>query len=315
MPAKVVVVGSLVTDYITTTPRFPRPGETVFGHGLSVGFGGKGANQCLAADRLGAETAFVGKFGQDAVGDNFLAALQDTTINIDHVSRTTEAQSAVANVTVDDAGENCIVNIPGANQRLTVEDVEAAADVIGGASVLVCQNEVTISATRTALQLARKVGVTTLHNAGPGIPDLDPEIIRNSDIFCVNETEAEVMTGVPVSSVADAVSAGKAILAKGCKGALITLGAQGVVWLDSDTLKTDKGYVSVAAEKVKAVDTTGAGDAFIGSLAFFLAYHPSLPMREKLSRACAIATRSVMAPGAWNSFPARKDLPDALFQG
>ncbi|XP_018013789.1 ribokinase [Hyalella azteca] len=313
MLVDIVVVGSLVTDYITRTPSFPRPGETVFGHGLSIGFGGKGANQCLMAAKLGAATAFVGKLGHDAVGDNYLDELKRTTINIDHVTRTSLAQSAVANVVVDDNGENCIVNIPGSNRLMTVEDVNAAAEVIKSAKVLICQNEISFDATKAALTIARQNGVVTVLNAGPAVPNLDPEILNNSDIVCVNETEAEVLTGVPVSGVADAVSAAKVLLTQGCREAVITLGAKGAVSLDLTSLAAGTDHEWVPAEKVVAVDTTGAGDAFIGAMAFYLAKMPTLPTKEKLRRSCAIATQSVLKPGAWLSLPAREELPSHLF--
>ncbi|KAA0200725.1 hypothetical protein HAZT_HAZT006317 [Hyalella azteca] len=381
MLVDIVVVGSLVTDYIT------------------IGFGGKGANQCLMAAKLGAATAFVGKgmtmemmmmgLGHDAVGDNYLDELKRTTINIDHVTRTSLAQSAVANVVVDDngcglvsrgwwyllygrllgrkmlfhhiyevaldarpkfvdrlrglpaqvaaklhclgpdGGENCIVNIPGSNRLMTVEDVNAAAEVIKSAKVLICQNEISFDATKAALTIARQNGVVTVLNAGPAVPNLDPEILNNSDIVCVNETEkqyfpslvlmyfwpsqAEVLTGVPVSGVADAVSAAKVLLTQGCREAVITLGAKGAVSLDLTSLAAGTDHEWVPAEKVVAVDTTGAGDAFIGAMAFYLAKMPTLPTKEKLRRSCAIATQSVLKPGAWLSLPAREELPSHLF--
>ncbi|KAF2368059.1 Ribokinase [Trinorchestia longiramus] len=313
MPVDVVVVGSCVTDYIARTPQFPRPGETVFGHSLTVGFGGKGANQCLQAAKLGASTAIVCKFGQDAVGDNFIAELQRTSIDISQVKRTPHAQSAIANVIVDDNGENCIVNIPGANRLMTVEDVDAASDVIKTAKVLICQNEISFEATKAALILARKNGVTTVLNAGPGVPDLDPEIIRNSDILCVNETEAEVLTGIEVREMTDAATAAKALLTKGCREVVITLGAKGVVRLDADSVAAGSDYEWVETQKVTAVDTTGAGDSFIGALAFYLSCLPSLSMKEKLRRSCVVATQSVLKPGAWGSLPAKHELPSQLF--
>lgn len=306
--AKVVVVGSMSTDYVTRTPVFPRAGETVFGRSQKIGQGGKGANQCVAAARLGAATAMVGKLGTDAAGDDYMNAFAKTTIDTTCISRTNQHQTAAANVMVDDSGQNCIICIPGANHALTTQDVEATKEVIGGAAVVLCQNESTMAATRTALQIARQAGVKTLMNAAPFLPDLDPEIIRLSDYFCVNESEAEGITGVAVRSVEDAVAAGKTLTKeRGCRSAIVTLGAGGVVMVEGEQV------LHVPAKTAVAKDTTGAGDAFIGAFAYFLAYHPSMSMTLKLARSCYVAAMSVEKEGTWDSFPSRDVLPRDLF--
>jgi len=306
--AKIVVVGSMVTDYISRTPVFPRAGDCVFGHSLKIGFGGKGANQCVVAERLGAATAFVGKVGQDAAGDNFINEFAKTSINTEFISRTSQDQTAVSNVMVDDSGQNCIIFIPGANMKLTIEDVEAARHVIAGASVVMCQNELTMAATRKTLEIAREAGVKTLMNAGPGIPDLDPEIIKLSDYFCVNESEAECLTGIVVHSGNDAIKAGQNLTQeKGCGCAIVTLGAGGVVMVEGEDV------LHVPARVVVPKDTTGAGDAFLGALAYFMAYQPSLSRRAMLERCCHVAAESVTKEGAWGSFPTREQLPKELF--
>lgn len=309
MAAEIVIVGSLCTDYITQTTRFPKSGETVFGKSLDVGFGGKGINQCAVAERLGAKTAFVGKLGVDSQGDALLEYLSKSTIDVSQLTRTSSAPSAVANCMVDETGQNCIINIPGANRRITVEDVHNAEDLIKNAKVIVCQNEISEEATKAALILAKKHGVMTVMNAAPALPNMDPEIIKKSDIFCVNESEAEVLTKIAVSSYETATEAGRVLLSQGCGGALVTLGAMGALWLQAG-----QEPQCVDTEKVKAVDTTGAGDAFLGALAFFIARHSSLTMKEKMKRACAVATKSVQKLGALSSFPTREELPQRLFE-
>ncbi|KAF2368058.1 Ribokinase [Trinorchestia longiramus] len=296
MPHDVVVVGSLGADYVTRTPRFPRPGETVFGHSLTVGFGGKGANQCLQTAKLGASTAIVCKLGEDTVGDDYILELQRASIDVSHVARTSMAQTGIANVVVNENGENCIIIVPGANRLITVEDVDAASDVIKTAKVLVCQNEISFEATKAALILARKNGV--------GMFDM---------FHCLALNKAEVLTGIEVREVTDAATAAKALLTKGCREVVITLGAKGVVRLDADSVAAGSDYEWVETQKVTAVDTTGAGDSFIGALAFYLSCLPSLSMKEKLRRSCVVATQSVLKPGAWGSLPAKHELPSQLF--
>lgn len=304
---KVVVVGSCMTDLISYTPRLPQPGETLHGHKFSVGFGGKGANQCVAATRLGANAAMVAMVGDDSFGQNYLENFKNNNVDTSFVRVTKEAATGVAPIVVDDTGENCIIIVAGANLKLTSSNVEQAEDVIKDASVLVCQGEITPAATLTALRLARSHEVKTLMNAAPADPFLDAAIIEHSDIFCVNEIEAEVLTKLKVKTRKDAEQAAESLLKRGCKSVIITLGGDGAVY------STAKGHTHIAAETVTPVDTTGAGDAFVGALAYYLAYHSHLAMAEMLQRSCQVATASVLAPGTQTSYPTREQLPSHLF--
>ncbi|KAK8391337.1 hypothetical protein O3P69_017147 [Scylla paramamosain] len=304
---KVVVVGSCMTDLISYTPRLPQPGETLHGHKFSVGFGGKGANQCVAATRLGANAAMVAMVGDDSFGQNYLENFKNNNVDTSFVRVTKEAATGVAPIVVDDTGENCIIIVAGANLKLTSSNVEQAEDVIKDASVLVCQGEITPAATLTALRLARSHEVKTLMNAAPADPFLDAAIIEHSDIFCVNEIEAEVLTKLKVKTRKDAEQAAESLLKRGCKSVIITLGGDGAVY------STAEGHTHIAAETVTPVDTTGAGDAFVGALAYYLAYHSHLAMAEMLQRSCQVATASVLAPGTQTSYPTREQLPSHLF--
>ncbi|XP_078068382.1 ribokinase isoform X2 [Mustelus asterias] len=282
----VVVVGSCMTDLVSYTPRLPKAGETIHGHKFLIGFGGKGANQCIQAARLGAKSAMV-----------------------DYVGQTDEASTGVAPITVNDEGQNAIVIVAGANLLLNSEDLEQASKVIGCAKVVVCQLEIRPAVTLTALKIAHKAGVKTIFNPAPAIADLDPEFYKETDVFCCNETEAEILTGIEVCSVASAGKAGSALLEKGCRSVIITLGAEGSVLMSLD--KRTPHYIPT--KKVKAVDTTGAGDSFVGALAFYMAYYPCMELEEMSRRACDIASVSVQSQGTQASYPYRAQLPQELF--
>ncbi|KAK7070441.1 hypothetical protein SK128_007711 [Halocaridina rubra] len=305
--SKVVVVGSCMTDLISYTPRLPKPGETLHGHKFNIGFGGKGANQCIAATRLGAAATMVAMVGDDSFGHNYLENFKDNGVDTKYVGVSKEAATGVAPIAVDDSGENCIIIVAGANLKMSVEDVAKAEEAIMHASVVVCQGEITMEATLAALKLARKYKVLTLMNAAPANADLDPEIIKSSDIFCVNENEAEVLTGIEVKSIEEAKLASEKLMGLGCSSVIITLGGAGALYSNKE------GHKHIAAEKVSPVDTTGAGDAFVGALAYFLAYYPHIGMEEMLRRSCKVATVSVQAPGTQSSYPKRESLPSELF--
>ncbi|CAL4065951.1 unnamed protein product [Meganyctiphanes norvegica] len=304
---KVVVVGSCMTDLVSYTSRLPNPGETIHGHKFNIGFGGKGANQCIMATRLGASTAMVAKVGKDSFGENYLENFRNNKVDITHVGVTDEASTGVAPIAVDDSGENCIIIVAGANLKMSVEDIKNAEKMISEASIVVCQGEITMEATKAALVTARRYKVKTLMNVAPAIENLDPEIYKNSDIFCVNESEASVCTGLSVKDVNEAKVAATKLLSLGCGSVIITLGEEGALYTTKD------GSQHITTEKVRAVDTTGAGDAFVGALAYYFAYYPALPVTEMISRACRVASISVQAQGTQSSYPSRDLLPQVLF--
>lgn len=305
----VVVVGSCMTDLVSQAPRLPKAGETIHGHKFFIGYGGKGANQCIQAGRLGARTAMVCKVGKDYFGDSYIQNFKNNGVSTDFVGQTDKAATGAASIIVNDQGENAIVIVAGANLLLDSEDLRAAAPAITRARVLLCQLEVRPATSLEALRMAHSSGVKTVFNPAPAVPDLDPEFYSNSDVVCCNEPEAELLTGVPVVSLEDAGKAGAVLLGRGCRSVIVTLGSEGCVMMSVQ----DPTPKHIAGQKVTAVDSTGAGDSFVGALAFFMAHHPTLPLEEMARRANHIAAISVKAEGTQGSYPFRKDLPQELF--
>jgi ribokinase len=298
---EIVVVGSSNMDLIAYAPRLPAPGETLMGTRFQTGYGGKGANQAVAAARLGAAVAMVARVGGDVFGADMLANFAAQGIDVAHVLRTEGVSSGVAPIAVDDAGRNAIIVVAGANALLTPADVDAAAPAIGRARVLLCQLEVPIETSLRALTLARAAGVLTILNPAPAPEALPDAMLRVSDLVCPNESEASAITGIPVTDAASAEAAGRVLVGRGARAAIVTLGAAGCLYVSaSETWRAP-------APVVTAVDTTGAGDCFLGSLAFFLARAAGL--RDAATRAAAVAALSVQRPGTQTSYPYAADLP------
>ncbi|NWU93894.1 RBSK Ribokinase, partial [Upupa epops] len=291
------------------TTRLPRAGETVRGQKFFVGFGGKGANQCVQCARLGAKTSLICKVGKDSFGNDYIENLRKNGVSTAFVGQTADAATGTASILVDSEGQNVIVVVPGANLLLSSEDLRRASDVICKARVLVCQLEISPAVSLEALKIARASGVKTLFNPAPALADLDPQFYSHSDVFCCNETEAEILTGIPVGSAEDAGKVGRVLLERGCTLVIVTLGAEGCAVMSAE----EPLPKHVPAGKVRAVDTTGAGDSFVGALAFYLAHYPQLPLEEMVSKSTRVASVSVQAAGTQSSYPYRKDLPQDLF--
>ncbi|KAM4680673.1 ribokinase isoform 2-T3 [Amazona ochrocephala] len=305
MAAEVVVVGSCMTDLVSLTTRLPRAGETILGHKFFIGFGGKGANQCVQSARLGAKTSLICKVGKDSFGNDYVENLKKNAF----VGQTADAATGTASIIVNSEGENVVVIVPGANLLLNFEDLKMASDVICKAKVVVCQLEITPAVSLEVLKMARASGAKTLFNPAPALADLDPQFYTHSDIFCCNETEAEILTGIPVGNLEDAGKVGRMLLERGCKLVIVTLGAEGCMMISVE----EPIPKHVPAGKVRAMDTTGAGDSFVGALAFYLAYYPKLSIGEMIRNSNYVASVSVQAAGAQSSYPYRKDLPQNLF--
>ncbi|XP_061752352.1 ribokinase-like isoform X3 [Nerophis ophidion] len=248
----VIVVGSCMTDLVSQASRLPKEGETIHGHNFFIGFGGKGANQCIQAARLGAKTAMVAKVGKDFFGDNYIQNFKDNTVHTGFVEQTPDAATGVASIIVNDAGQNAIVIVAGANMLLSVEKLQEALPAVSRTKVLVCQLEISPQTSVQALRMAQENKVKTIFNPAPAIPDLDPDFYRFSDVFCCNESEAELLTGLSVNKVEEAHQAGRELLRRGCGAVIITLGAQGCVVLDVQ----DPSSKHVPTPAVTAVDTT-----------------------------------------------------------
>ncbi|MCP4752073.1 MAG: ribokinase [Proteobacteria bacterium] len=292
---KICVVGSANVDLIARVPRLPAPGETLVGSEFHMGFGGKGSNQAVMAARLGAETVMVTKVGRDVFGENTLENYKTNNIDTQFVFFDEERFSGVAPISVDVVtGQNSIVIVPGANMGLSPEDVAKAETEIGSSDLVVCQLEIPQESTLEAFRLARKAGVRTILNPAPAAP-LSDELLALTDICIPNETETQMLTGKKVDTPESAVEAGNELRKRGPQTVIVTLGDKGAVYLTEDERKT------IQAEKVEAVDSTGAGDAFVGCLAFQLAR--AVPLDRAIEGACAVATRTVLKTGTQTSFP------------
>ncbi|XP_067941626.1 ribokinase-like [Watersipora subatra] len=302
----VVVVGSCNVDLISYIDHLPQKGETIHGSKFKMGFGGKGANQCVTAAKLGAKTAMVAKVGVDPYGTGFVEEFNRLQVNTDYILNTEKASTGVAPCLVGQNGESAIVIVSGANLLLTPQDVDAAERLIQSAKVMVCQLEITAASTMEALRLAKKHGVTTIFNPAPKADDLDEEIYSLCDVFCPNETE---VADSPVTSVEEAGEAAVSYLDKGCKIVIVTLGEKGCVYATQD----DRTVRRVPCEQVEAIDTTGAGDCFVGSLAYFMAREKDLPLDEMIKRASYVATVSVRREGTQSSYPTLEELPAWVF--
>jgi len=300
----IVVIGACNIDLIAYAPRRPEWGETLHGTRFRTGFGGKGANQAVMAAKLGARVAMISRVGDDAFGRDTLANFRRAGVDARHVGVKRGVSSGVAPILVGPDGRNGIVIVMGANDRLTAADVRAARPAIERADVLVGQIEIPLARTLQALRLARAAGVRTIFNPAPAKPDLPAEAYRLSDVFCPNESEAHLLTGRLVDAPARAEAAAREFLRRGAGAVVLTLGARGSLVVTPD------GAEHVPARRVKAIDTTGAGDAFVGSLAYFLARGRALA--DAARRAGEIATRSVLKPGTQTSFPSRDEVSRIL---
>jgi len=296
---KVCVVGAANIDLISYVPRLPRVGETLHGSQFRMGYGGKGANQAVMAARLRAEVTMVCKLGRDVFGEGTLENFRAHGVDTTHVTFTEDAFSGVAPIAVDPDGRNAIIIVTGANDLLSLDDLERARPAIATADVVVCQLELPVETTLSALRIAREEGVRTIFNPAPARDDLPDELFRLSDVICPNEPETELLTGMPAGE-----GAARELLARGVGAVALTLGDQGCLLVEGDSV------TEVPVEPVRAVDTTGAGDAFVGALATFLAAGRS-PV-DAAERSNAVAALSVQGRGTQTSFPSADDLPAAL---
>lgn len=292
--ADVLVIGSLNLDLRLQVPRLPRPGETLAGTGFDTDPGGKGANQAVAAARQGARVALLGAVGDDAPGRTLVAALQADGIDTTAVATLAGQPTGTAAILLQPDGENSIIVIPGANQAVTPAMIQAHADRLRRARIVVAQLECPLDAVDAALRQARAGGALTLLNAAPAQP-LDDALLGRLDWLIVNETEAALLADRPVPDAAAALAVADALRARGPQHVLITLGARGLV------LAGPGGPLALPAPRVAVVDTTGAGDTVVGALAAALA--AGRPVREALVRAQAAAALAVTRAGAQSAMP------------
>ena len=295
----IVVVGSSNTDMVVRVPALPRPGETVLGGTFYTAAGGKGANQAVAAARAGGAVTFVACVGDDAFGAQAVQGFREDGIDTTYVFTTPDAPSGVALIMVDDDAENSIAVASGANALLRPHHIEQAQDAIAGADVLLVQLETPLETVAAAVRLAARHGVRVILNPAPA-QTLDDALLQHVSVLTPNVSETELLTGLSLGDAARLAAAATALLAKGIEAVLITLGSDGLYVAASEVRE------QLSAFEVKAVDTTGAGDAFNGALAVALAEQQ--PLREAARFAAAAAALSVTRRGAQPSAPRRDEI-------
>lgn len=290
---RIAVVGSANIDLTTFTDRFPKPGETIFGDSFDLGFGGKGANQATASRLCGAEVFMVARVGSDLFGPATIENFKKLGIDATHVKQIEGVSSGVAPIFVEPNGQNRIFVVKGANDRLKSADVDAAADLLKTVDCMVLQFEIPLETVYYSVRFARENGIRCIVNPAPAQP-VDLQALTGLDYFVPNESEAETITGMPVRNVDDAKKCAEKLLGGGMKRVILTLGANGSLLAGRD------GMEHIPAFSVKSIDSTGAGDAFIGSFAVFLG--EGLPEREAVRRANLYAGLSTTGVGTQKSF-------------
>jgi ribokinase len=299
----IAVVGSSNIDLVVRVPRLPLAGETVLGDAVRHVAGGKGANQAVAASRLGADVFFVGCLGDDSFGVEARAMLALEGLRLDHLGVILGEASGVALIAVAANGENSIVVAPGANALLAPADMDMAQPALTQAQLVVAQLEIPLLTVQHAFTLAHAAGVRTLLNPAPAQP-LPPEFLALVDVLVCNETEAAALTAMAVTDVAQAHAAAEILHHQGPALVIITLGAQGCVVADATTTQQVQGYA------VPVIDTTGAGDTFIGALAVALARGEAAPLAARYANAAAAL--SVGKVGAQSGMPLAADVATFL---
>jgi len=295
--ARIVVVGSANVDLTTFTDKFPKPGETLFGKSFDLGFGGKGANQAVAAAYCGANVQMVARVGDDLFGPATIDNFKKLGIGAKHVRTVKGASSGVAPIFVEANGQNRILVVKGANDALTPKAVDKARPILEKADCIVLQFEIPLETIYHTVKFAKRKKIPVILNPAPAM-DVDLERVQSVDYFIPNESEASAITGLEVTSEESAKRAAQALLDKGLKRVILTLGEQGALVASQDEMTL------VPPFEVDAVDTTGAGDAFIGSLAVFLG--EGYEEKDAVARASLYAALSTTGVGTQKSFVKRR---------
>jgi len=296
---RIVVVGSSNTDMVVKLEKLPRPGETVIGGDLIIAAGGKGANQAVASARLGGQVAFIARVGADMFGKQAIQSFQEEGLDIQYVVEDATSPTGVALIFVDREGENSIAVAPGANNKVSEGDVVTAKEKIAAAQVMLLQLETPIETVSSAARLASEEGVEVILNPAPAgqLPD---SLLRHITVLTPNESESQLLTGVDVKDVGSAEKAARILLEKGLAIVIITMGAKGAF------LVTEDRATLIPTTKIAAVDTTAAGDAFNGALAYALAMEE--PLEDAVRFANFAGAFSATKLGAQPSLPTREEL-------
>ena len=303
MKGRILVLGSSNVDLILRVPRFHTPGETIIGEDLITAFGGKGANQAIAAKRLGGEVRFLTKLGKDSFGRSYREYLIQNRMPPHFLLQDPKLPTGVAVIELSPGGENRIIVSPGANGALSVKDLECHRGIWEGVTVFVAQLETPLNVVNKGLTMARKNGSLTILNPAPAIP-LSHKVLSLVDFLIPNEWEAQILSGMKISEKRDVSRVAQELLRQGAKNVVITLGADGLYF------RNRLEEVRMKAFRVKVADTTAAGDAFMGAFASSLAAGKPIP--EALHRANAAGALAATKLGAQPSLPHRKDLEKFL---
>lgn len=303
VPPRIVVIGSINMDIVIHAERLPREGETVIGSDLRFFPGGKGANQAVAAARLGAETFIVGRVGKDSFGEPLRAGLVHDGINCDHVIADKTAASGTALIIINPQGNNSILVAPGASQNVSPADVDSVAELIRQADALLMQFEIPLETVAYAAEQAQAHGVLTIIDAGPA-KKCPPNLLTKADVVSPNETEAEALVGIRITDLPSAEEAAQKLVDLGVRTVVLKLGEKGC-------LVAQEGYIfHCPAFKVSPVDTTAAGDAFTAALGVEMA--KGEPLERAVRFANAAGALSTLKPGAQPSMPAREEVLNFL---
>ena len=303
----VVVFGSINLDLVARSPRIPVPSETLTGYSFASVPGGKGANQAVAVARLSVPTQMVGRVGGDAFGQDLLKGLQASGVNCDRIQIDRSTHSGVALITVDDASENSIVVIPGANGKVDQSDIDRLQAVLSDRptpQVLLLQLEIPLPMVISAAQVARSAGVTVILDPAPARSDLPSDLYPLIDILTPNQVEAGQLTGLPVSDFESATQAAIVLQRRGVKTVIVKLGKQGAL------CHSETETFQIPSFPVQAIDTVAAGDAFNGGLAAAIAI--GMPFRQATTQAAAVAALAVTKAGAQPSLPTKAELAEFL---
>lgn len=300
----VLVVGSFMMDLIVRAPRLPKEGETIIGTEFGRAPGGKGANQAVAAARLGARVTMVGRVGDDLFGADQIQSMENAGVETRFIIKDSEAPTGVGSITLDEKGNNRIIIVPGANMCCTPTDIDRAEEAIERADILLLQLEIPVEVAAYAVAKAKEAQKPVILNPAPA-RELPDELLRDVTVLTPNESEAEMLTGIPVSGVDGAKEAASALRERGVKYVVVTLGAKGALFAGPD------GMQVVPTWPVEVVDTTAAGDAFNGALAVALAQRK--PWEEALRFANAVGALAVTKFGAQPSMP-DKETVDAFLK-
>ncbi|WP_195948243.1 ribokinase [Paraclostridium bifermentans] len=300
---KICVIGSLNMDLVVNVDEMPKKGQTLIGSKFKEIPGGKGANQAVAASRLGGDVYMIGKVGNDGFGESLLKQLKADKVKTDYV-QIEKGPSGVALITVDKNAENSIVVSPGANFELTESDIDKCIDGIKESSIVVIQLETPIDTIKYALEKSKELGKFTILNPAPAVK-LSDDIIKNVDLLTPNETELEILSGVKIENEDDIKKAANVMIEKGVKQLIVTLGSKGSLYLDKDKIEFKKSY------KVDAVDTTAAGDSYTGALS--VAFSQGKDIDEAMDFASKVGALCVTNIGAQTSIPNLYDVMNHKF--